>query len=102
MNERLRAAMLQADVSVEELARACGVDEKTAGRWVSPGRVPHDRSRRAAAKLLGVKAHYLWPDVRAKVLALDDVQSSLVRTYADRSSVPRDVWLQLVSSATEA
>jgi transcriptional regulator with XRE-family HTH domain len=103
MNERLRAAMLQADVTFEELARACGVDEKTAERWVTSGRPPHERNRRAAAKILGVKADFLWPDARSKALTgLDDLQSSLIRTYADRSSVPRDVWLQLVSSATEA
>jgi transcriptional regulator with XRE-family HTH domain len=103
MNERLRAALVQADVSVEQLARACGVDQKTAERWITLGREPHDRNRRAAAKLLGVRADYLWPEAGPKLLAgLEDAESSLIRTYADRSSVPRDVWLQLVRSATEA
>jgi transcriptional regulator with XRE-family HTH domain len=105
MNERLRAALRQRGLSVEQLARTCGVDPKTASRWVTTAsRTPHPRQRRAAAELLGTSERYLWPALteREPFLGSIDSQAELVGTYPDRASVPRDVWLQLVNGATSS
>jgi transcriptional regulator with XRE-family HTH domain len=103
MNERLRAAMIQADVTLDDLHDATGVDRKTIERWISKGRVPHESNRRASAKKLGVTETYLWPELldRQRALLVDDAKTSLVCTYDDRASVPRDVWLRLVQAAEQ-
>lgn len=103
-NERLRTALVQREVSVEELARKCNVDPKTAGRWITKARVPHRSNRRTTCDLLGFSEEYLWPDVRDQdpYLHPDGPQSEIVRTYSDRASVPRDVWLRMLANATES
>jgi transcriptional regulator with XRE-family HTH domain len=101
VNERLRSVLRQRDVSVDELAASVGVDPKTIGRWVTTGRVPHPRHRKAAVALLGVGEDHLWPKLKEKdPLLASNGETEITATYADRSSVPRDVWLQLVNSAT--
>jgi transcriptional regulator with XRE-family HTH domain len=102
MNERLQATLRQRGVSVEELARKCGVDPKTAGRWITAtSRTPHPRQRRAAAELLEASESYLWPALNEKdpYLRPEEGWAELIGTYPDRSCVPRDVWLQLVNGA---
>ena len=51
-NERLRGAILQARLSIDQVAEHTGVDPKTVTRWLG-GRVPHPRHRFAVAALLG-------------------------------------------------
>jgi len=83
VNERLRTAMVRTGVTAQDLALCCGVDPKTIERWISPGRVPHRTHRWAAAR-------------RAEAAC-----SELVCLYPDRASVPRGVWLRLMTSAAE-
>ncbi|MEU7832757.1 XRE family transcriptional regulator [Nonomuraea sp. NPDC049129] len=88
---------------MEDLAETCGVEPKTVERWINTGRVPHRRHRWAAAKLLTADETYLWPDV------LESSQerrgranrSELVEVFPDRASVPRELWLRLLSDAQE-
>ncbi|MET8045843.1 DUF5753 domain-containing protein [Micromonospora sp. NPDC005215] len=63
MNEALLAAMAEAGETSESLAAQTGVDPKTAARWISPGRVPQPRRRKALAAILGRDVKDLWPDV---------------------------------------
>ncbi|GIJ75729.1 hypothetical protein SAMN05443287_103643 [Micromonospora phaseoli] len=63
MNQALRAAMADTGKTVERLAEQVGVDPKTVGRWITPGRVPHPRHRAAAAAALGREVGDIWPDV---------------------------------------
>lgn len=102
MNERLRGALLQRGLTVADLARRLDLDDKTVERWIARGRVPHRRNQRAAADILGVAPDYLWPDARHRdtYLGAKAAKSEIVGTYPDRSSVPRDVWLNLLKSAT--
>ena len=101
VNERLRTAMIRTGVTADELALCCGVDAKTAERWISPGRVPHRTHRWAAARRLGYEESYLWPDVRRSAgRRAEAAQSELVRLYADRASVPREVWLRMMTDTT--
>ena len=103
MNERLRGALLQRGLTVEQLAEACGVDPKTAGRWISLGRAPHRTTRETVAEVLGTTEAYLWPQVDAgrTVQSVAKAQAEIVAVYPDRASVPRDVWLQLLKSSQE-
>src|SRR2546430_1374987 len=153
VNEGLRTAMIRTGITAEELALCCGVDVKTAERWISPGRVPHRTHRWAAARRLGHEESYLWPDVRRPApgraeaaqselgrpyphpasapregglrgptdaaprrlgheesylwpdvrrpaaARAEAAQSELVRLYPDRASVPREVWLRMLTDA---
>jgi hypothetical protein len=79
------------------------VDPKTVQRWISHGRVPHRETRWTIARELDIDEVYLWPELvegRSTEEREQSVESELVRVHPDRSSVPRDTWLQLVGSAT--
>ncbi|MFF3856370.1 DUF5753 domain-containing protein [Micromonospora sp. NPDC002575] len=60
-NETLRVAMAAVGETADSLAGKVRVDPKTAGRWVSQGRIPHARTRYAVAKVLGREVAELWP-----------------------------------------
>ncbi|WP_371516559.1 XRE family transcriptional regulator [Kitasatospora sp. NBC_01300] len=98
MNERLRSVLAQRGVSPESLAAACEVDPKTVGRWLS-GRVPHPRHRFVAAQHLRVEETLLWPVLRPRTGRPPTVGIELVGTYANRASVPREMWLSLLQEA---
>jgi hypothetical protein len=94
--------MLRTGVTADDLAMCCGVDPKTVDRWISSGRVPHRTHRWTAARRLGYEEHYLWPDVqRSAARRSEAAQSELVRLYPDRASMPREVWLRMLTDATE-
>jgi transcriptional regulator with XRE-family HTH domain len=99
VNERLRSALAQRDVTVEELAKACAVDPKTVDRWITSGRVPHARHRYSAAKRLQVDEAYLWPADERTTPLLSGVKSEMVEVYPNRASVPRKLWIELLNSA---
>jgi hypothetical protein len=99
VNERLRTVMLRTGTTADDLALCCGVDPKTAERWITLGRLPHRRHRWAAASRLGADEAYLWPDAAA---ARDQASNSeLTRLYPDRASVPRETWIRLLAEARE-
>jgi lambda repressor-like predicted transcriptional regulator len=60
-NERLRTAMAQVGVTIDDLADEAGVDPKSVQRWIG-GRIPHRRNRWTTAKLLGTDPEWLWPE----------------------------------------
>lgn len=95
--------MLRAGVTAGELAAVAGVDAKTVERWIGNGRLPHRQHRWAAARQLGVDETYLWPDVlsRAPARRQEAGRSELVGLYPDRASVPRELWLRLLSEVQE-
>jgi transcriptional regulator with XRE-family HTH domain len=103
VNERLRTLMLRLGVTTDDLAQCVGVDEKTVGRWITAGRVPHQRHRWSAARRLGVDEAYLWPVVlqRASQRRREASRSELVELYPDRASVGRELWLRLLDDAQE-
>ncbi|MFI7647137.1 Scr1 family TA system antitoxin-like transcriptional regulator [Micromonospora sp. NPDC049460] len=61
-NEALRVAMAAKGETVESLAEKVRVDPKTAGRWLTSGRIPHPRTRLAVAEVLDRDAAELWPE----------------------------------------
>lgn len=62
MNDALRAALSESGLTTDSLAEQVGVDPKTAGRWLSEGRIPHARTRATAAAVLGRDVADIWPD----------------------------------------
>lgn len=61
-NENLRAALGQADMSPDELARIVQVDVRTVRRWLSGGS-PYPRQRGKVARALDTTEHHLWPEI---------------------------------------
>lgn len=61
-NENLRAALGQADMSPDELARIVQVDVRTVRRWLSGG-TPYPRQRGKVARALDTTEHDLWPEI---------------------------------------
>ncbi|MDI5969503.1 helix-turn-helix transcriptional regulator [Streptomyces sp. SL13] len=64
-NPYLRAALVEAGFTYEDLAARLGVDPKTVERWVNePGRRPYARHAHAVAQMLGCDVWDLWPAQR--------------------------------------
>lgn len=100
-NERLRAAVLAAGLTIEDVAVRVGVDPKTAERWVNQdGRTPHRRTRRSLSQLLSVDEVHLWPSLADDVRTPPNTASELVHLYPTRSAVPWDVWTGLINGAS--
>jgi hypothetical protein len=57
-NERLRTAIGNAQIDVDQIAEATNVDPKTVQRWLA-GRVPHPRHRWKVSQLVGQEEGYL-------------------------------------------
>ena len=60
-NERLRTAVLESGLAMEDVARQAGMDPKTLERAIA-GRTPHPRNRHALAAVLQSDPTELWPD----------------------------------------
>jgi hypothetical protein len=98
-NERLRTALMQRSASVEDLADACGVDPKTAERWITAARIPYRRHRFAAAAFLQVDEVYLWPHALDEAQQADASENEILTVYPHRWVVPRDAWGLLFGAA---
>jgi transcriptional regulator with XRE-family HTH domain len=98
-NERLRTAILQRRVTIDDLAVAAGVDPKTAERWVTVSRIPYRRHRYAVANLLQMDEIYLWPDALTHGQLIDASESEIIAVYPHRHAVPKDLWERLFGSA---
>lgn len=97
VNERLRTTLLRTGVTVEDLAECCGVNQKTAERWITMDRIPHRRHRWATSRRLGVDETYLWPAaVSGNAQA---ARAELIEMFPSRAAVPRETWMQLLGSA---
>jgi transcriptional regulator with XRE-family HTH domain len=97
-NERLRTAMTNARVDIDQLARATRVDPKTVQRWLS-GRVPHPRHRWKVSALVGQEEGYLWPTARLDIAPGAPATSEVVTAYAHRADIPNSVWNDLLDRA---
>jgi transcriptional regulator with XRE-family HTH domain len=65
-NERLRVAIREANITLEDVARVASVDVKTVTRWLTKGRIPYRRHRDLVADYLGADAAELWPMVNVR------------------------------------
>jgi transcriptional regulator with XRE-family HTH domain len=98
LNEALRRAISEAQTTPHKLARACGVEDRTVGRWLYEGRVPRPGTRAIVADALGVEEDVLWP-AAAKAVMKTGSDREVVSVYPYRSACPSSVWRSLISDA---
>jgi transcriptional regulator with XRE-family HTH domain len=98
MNERLRRAIEEADLDLDDIARAAGVNHRTVERWIA-GRVPYPRYRRAISKLVRTDEADLWPGVAPQSAGTST--SEVVNVYTERAYVPEGTWRRLVEGARD-
>jgi len=95
-NERLRTAMGNARIDIDQIAEATKVDPKTVQRWLA-GRVPHPRHRWKVSELVGQEEAYLWPTARSDVAPGAPATTEVVTAYAHRADIPASVWNDLTA-----
>jgi hypothetical protein len=99
VNERLRRAIDDAELDIDDIARATGASHRTVERWISKGRVPQRRYRRAVARIVDVDETDLWPSVTVR---RDGISTSeIVTVFSTRASVPPELWRRLLENAHE-
>ncbi|MGW3622741.1 hypothetical protein [Streptomyces sp. NPDC000880] len=98
-NERLRGAMVAANVTFEGLADRLGVDPKSVERWITLGRTPHARNAHAAAKHLHADPYHLWPRLDERHRSVPTSRDELVTCYPTRSVVPLELWRSTLAGA---
>src|SRR5215472_8462916 len=98
-NERLRSTFAESGYSEESLARDIGLDPKSVQRWITKDVTPRRSTAQRAAKLLGVPSSWLWPELESDRESAS--QAEIVTLYPHRSEVPRHLWLDLLTGATE-
>jgi hypothetical protein len=95
-NDRLRTAMLAANLDIDQLAAKVGVDPKTADRWISKERVPHRGTRHKIVAVLGGRVEDLWPSLGADTRPAPS-ESELVHLYESRSAITGAGWEALLN-----
>ena len=101
-NERLRDAILEVGLTLEQVADKAGVDPRTVERWTTnAGRVPYARHRRVLASLLGRSESYLWPSAVPPDRQATIAASEIVKAYPYRNAIPQDVWHRLLDQAAD-
>jgi hypothetical protein len=99
-NERLRRAISDSGLRLDDVAAEVGIDVKTAERWITKDRVPHPGNRASVARLLSVDEAVLWPQL-ADAAAQAASDAELLRVYPHRGAVPAGRWYELIESARE-
>jgi lambda repressor-like predicted transcriptional regulator len=99
-NERVRAAVYQAGLGVDEVAEALGIDRKTVERWID-GHVPYRRNQHALAKLLAIDPAFLWPATSADE-ARGLGMAELLGVWPVRSVVQTRAWIDLFEQAKQS
>ncbi|MGR4862118.1 multiprotein-bridging factor 1 family protein [Kriegella sp. LARHCF250] len=97
MNDTLRRALFEMQLSEGDLATRLGVDPKTVQRWLD-GRLPYSKYRDQLARMLGLDEGEIWPEVRAARPA-QSMPPELAAAYPRRNLIPRDAWLSMFAGA---
>lgn len=100
-NERLRGAITNAGLSVQQLSERVGVDPKTIDRWIISGRLPHRTNRQRIAAALRVDESYLWPDALSDSQVRAASGAEIIDVYPNRGAVPTALWASLIENARE-
>src|SRR4051794_11247209 len=101
-NERLRAAITDAGLTLQEFGEKVGVDPKTVERWIGTNRIPHRTHRMAAARLLGKSDVFLWPATDSDPRTRSASRAEFLDLYPSRASLPVSTWEELIDKAREA
>lgn len=101
-NERLRAAILAAGLTVEDVSAQVRVDLKTVERWIgNENRRPHRATRQSLARLLDVEEVHLWPTLADDLHTKPSGQSEVVQVFPTRSAIPYGLWLDLLAGVND-
>ncbi|MFF1897375.1 helix-turn-helix domain-containing protein [Streptomyces sp. NPDC058206] len=101
-NERLRGAIVESGLTLDQVAARLGVSAKTVDRWISePNRKPYRRFQYATASLLQSEVSYLWQEERTSAEVTEAGAAELVQLYPHRSVVPNRLWPQLYAQAKD-
>ncbi|MEU0780960.1 helix-turn-helix transcriptional regulator [Streptomyces sp. NPDC006173] len=101
-NERLRGAIVESGMTLDQVGARLGVSAKTVERWIGdPKRKPYRRFQYAAASLLQCEVSYLWPEERTSAEVTEAGNAELIKLYPHRSVVPNRLWPQLYGQARE-
>lgn len=98
-NDRLRDALMCADLTPEDVAPRLNVDPKTVERWITTDRTPYPKHRHKLAVILHQDEAYLWPDAVPGNRAVEINEAEIVRTYPHRNAIPPELWDQLLTQA---
>lgn len=98
VNDLLRRALEDAQLTEDEIAARLDVDPKTVRRWIR-GRVPYPRHRTRLCQLLNRDESDLWPHLAAPRPLPGPPGAQILATYPHRWAVPRTVWHHLFTSA---
>jgi hypothetical protein len=97
VNDTLRRALFEVQLSDGDVATRLGVDPKTVQRWLE-GRLPYARYRDQLARLLGLDEGEIWPEVRAS-RPEQSMPTELAGVYPRRNLIPQDAWLSMFAGA---
>ena len=98
-SERLRTTLAESDYDERSLADELGLDPKSVQRWITKNVTPRRTTAHRAAKLLGVAASWLWPDLETGRESASEAE--IVTLYPHRSDVPRHLWLDLLAGSAK-
>jgi transcriptional regulator with XRE-family HTH domain len=98
-NERLRAAIHQAGLEVDELAARIDADPKTVRRWIS-GREPRGSYRTRLARELGTTEAELWPELDLRIEGQDE-RGEILAAYAQANALAAPDWRALLQTAQD-
>ncbi|WP_291881379.1 XRE family transcriptional regulator [Cellulomonas sp.] len=101
-NERLRAAITDAGMSLHQFGEKVGVDPKTVERWISTDRIPHRTHRINAAHILGKTDVFLWPATDSDPRTRSATRAEFVDLYPSRAALPVSTWEAFIDNAREA
>jgi transcriptional regulator with XRE-family HTH domain len=100
-NERLRGAIVDLGLTMDQVAGRLGVAPKTVERWINePKRKPYRRFQYAIASLVKCEVSYLWPEERTSAEVTSSSNAELVKLYPHRSVVLQSLWPTLYAQAT--
>lgn len=97
-NERLRRAIHDAGLQLDDVARHVGVDAKTAERWITKERLPHPADRAQVAQLVGVDEFLLWAQLVQGRRGKAASDAEVLGIYPMRGAVPANAWYDLLES----
>ena len=98
-NDRLRDALMSANLTPDDVALRLSVDPKTVERWITTGRAPYPKYRHKLAVMLRKSEAYLWPDAISNEKAVKVSESEIIKTYPHRGAIPPDLWDRLLDQA---
>ncbi|MFF0613242.1 XRE family transcriptional regulator [Nocardia tengchongensis] len=100
-NDRLLESLLRNGFSPATAAESLGVDVKTVERWISKGRTPFSKHRRALAALVQESENYLFPEAIDSERRTELAEAEVVKIFPHRSLIPAELWSRLLRDCTE-